>query len=83
VTDQTAGHDDAREDLPPSANYVYDVLDREGPLTVAQLIDRTNLPEPTVRFALDRLGGQCNLSKTRDSGDARKVLYNIYAGQQS
>lgn len=62
------------DDLPPSAKYVYDVLDREGPLSREALQERTELPERTVDRALDTLHTGDFIIKTRDSGDLRQVV---------
>ena len=41
--------------LPPSANFVFYVLDRHGPMPRRQLLDETNLPDRTLGFALESL----------------------------
>lgn len=41
--------------LPPAATYLYDVLEREGPHTRGELVERTDMPERTVESALVRL----------------------------
>ncbi|WP_233357418.1 MarR family transcriptional regulator [Halococcoides cellulosivorans] len=59
----------------PSAKFVFFVLEREAPMTTAQIADRTRLSPRTVRNALSRLDGR-NLVRERPSfRDARKTLY--------
>jgi len=77
VTDQTAGPKQALEDLPPSANYVLDVLDADGELTAAELSDRTSLPVSTVQDALARLKQSDVVESRPDPRDARRTLYDI------
>ncbi|QLH77469.1 hypothetical protein HZS55_09245 [Halosimplex rubrum] len=59
-------------DLPPSAKYVYELVDRDGPLTRQELLQK--LPEPTLDRALDRLQSEDFIHKTRDSEDLREVV---------
>jgi DNA-binding MarR family transcriptional regulator len=61
-------------DLPPSAKYVYDTLDRDGPLTRKELQERTGLPERTIDDALETLENCGFIVKTRDTGDLRQVV---------
>jgi DNA-binding MarR family transcriptional regulator len=77
VTDQTAGRERVSEDLPPSANYVYDVLAQDGELTAAELSDQTSLPVSTVQDALARLKHADIVSSRPDPRDARRTLYDI------
>lgn len=65
------------ESLPPSAKYVYEVLDRDGPLSRRDLQERTQLPERTVDRALDRLRNGDFIYTTRDSEDLRVVVCQI------
>ena len=43
------------KNLPPSAKLVYKILSYEGNLTQKEIISSSNLPERTVRYALDIL----------------------------
>ena len=65
------------DELPPSCKFVYDVLDRDGPLTRQVLIDRTGLCARTVDRALDRLQNDDFVHKTRKSNDLREVVAQI------
>ena len=69
---------EAVRDLPPSAKLVYLVLQEDGPLTQADLIDQTALPERTARFALDELAdADVVTERPFAGGDARKSLYTV------
>lgn len=71
------GADSGRfDDLPPSAKYVYHTLESEGSLTRQELLEETDLPEPTLDRALESLHNEDYILKTRDSGDLRKVVIN-------
>lgn len=61
-------------DLPPSAKYVYDVLERDGPLKRSELKERTNLAERTLSRALKTLETGGYIVKTREPGDLREVV---------
>ena len=41
--------------LSPSANFVYYVLNRLGPMPRHRILDETNLPDRTVGYALEIL----------------------------
>lgn len=43
------------EDLPPSAKYVYYVIERKGAMTQIEIAAETGLPQPTVSQSVDRL----------------------------
>ncbi|WP_324757055.1 helix-turn-helix domain-containing protein [Haloarcula montana] len=62
------------DDLPPSAKYVYDVVDRDGPLSRQELQERTGLPETTLDDAVKTLENRDYLLRTRDSEDLRQVV---------
>ncbi|MFB6162156.1 MAG: MarR family transcriptional regulator [Halococcoides sp.] len=59
----------------PSAKFVFYVLEREAPLTTAQIADRTRLSPRTVRNALSRLDGRDLIRERPSFRDARKTLY--------
>jgi len=66
--------DDDVDDLPPSAKYVLDVVEREGPIRRQDLLKETDLPERTLDDALNRLTSRDYLSVTRDNRDLRQVV---------
>ncbi|AWB27935.1 MarR family transcriptional regulator [Halococcoides cellulosivorans] len=66
-------------ELPPSAKLVTKVLDDEGPLSKAELVDRSLLPDRTVRDALDRLEAVEMVESRRDLRDARRQVYSLVA----
>lgn len=66
---------DVVEYLPPSAKEVLLVLASDGPLTQKDIIDLTDLPPRTVRYALDRLRGEDMLVERFSFRDARQSLY--------
>jgi DNA-binding MarR family transcriptional regulator len=59
-------------DLPPSCKFVYELVERDGPLTRQELLN--HLPAPTLDRALDRLQNEDFIDKTRDSEDLRVVV---------
>jgi NAD+ kinase len=64
-------------DLPPSANFVFYVLDRLGPMPRYKLLNETRLPDRTLGFALEILLKKGLVSKTLDHKDARIRIYQI------
>ncbi len=62
---------DSLRTLPPSARTVFEALERNGPLTHKDLLQRTGMPGRTVRYAVGRLreagviGARCNLMDCR------------------
>lgn len=67
------------DDLPPSAEYVYTLVERDGPLTRQQLLSETYLSEPTLDRALTRLQNEDFIDKTRNSSDLREVVIKTRA----
>jgi DNA-binding MarR family transcriptional regulator len=65
------------EDLPPSAKLVVKVLEYEGDLTQAQLVDSTLLPARTVRHALAKLEDNDIVRSRISLVDARKQIYTL------
>lgn len=65
-------------DLPPSAKLIYWVLEREGPLTQAELIEQTLLPRRTVREATTKLRDADILEAEPCPPDARKKQYRLH-----
>lgn len=65
----------AASELPPSAERVWAVLVRAGPLTHKDLIAATGLPPRTVRYALARLRTTGRVVWRWSLRDARQRLY--------
>jgi len=65
--------------LPPSAKYVYHVLENaeDGNLTRSELIEETELPERTVDDALQTLKNREYVFTSRKSTDLRQVVCRI------
>ena len=63
-------------DLPPAAKLVYLVLQETGPCSKAQLRVRTQLPDGTVRGALEDLV-EDDLVESLPSEDARSRSYRV------
>ncbi|WP_345782537.1 helix-turn-helix domain-containing protein [Halostagnicola sp. A-GB9-2] len=65
------------DDLPPSAKYVFRVLSDDGPMTVATLVQKTQLQRRTIQNATDRLENkgvvECRVGRT----DARERVYGL------
>jgi predicted ArsR family transcriptional regulator len=69
---------EAVRELPPSAKLVYLVLQEAGPLTQADIVDYTGLPERTARDALDVLLNAGVVDKRPfGGGDARQSTYTL------
>jgi hypothetical protein len=66
--------------LPPSAKYVYHVLENveDGKLTRGELIEATELPERTVDDALQTLKNRDYVFTSRKSTDLRQVVCRIH-----
>jgi hypothetical protein len=56
---------------------VYRVLETEGQLTQKSLIEKTDLPSRTVRYALKRLKNEHILVERHCFIDARQSLYDL------
>jgi len=65
------------QSLPPSAKFVYKMLELEGPMTVRDLSLKTLLPERTIRYALNILIDKGLVEKFIDPRDPRRHLYNV------
>lgn len=63
--------------MPPSANFVFYVLERQGPLPRHRLLDETNLPDRTLGYALEILLKKGLVIKKLDQKDARLRVYDI------
>lgn len=65
------------EALPPSAKFVYTVLEYEGPLTQKELAEETRISQRTVRTALEDLIEEGLVEERLYPGDARQRLYAL------
>ena len=65
------------KNLPPSAKLIYKILSYEGDLTQKEIISATNLPERTVRYALELLLGKGLISHRPYLNDARQTVYGV------
>ncbi len=63
--------------LSPSANFVYYVLNRLGPMPRHRILDETNLPDRTVGYALEILLRFGLVDRMNDENDARLRIYLI------
>jgi len=70
VTAQTKG-------LPPSAKLVLKILSYEGNLTQKEIINISNLPERTVRYALEFLLKKRLITQETYLSDARQSVYGV------
>lgn len=65
------------DDIPPSARFVLDVLERDGESSRQDLLAATELPEATLDRALDSLRDANKVTKTSKPDDVRQVVYRI------
>ncbi|MCF2143054.1 MAG: MarR family transcriptional regulator [Candidatus Heimdallarchaeota archaeon] len=63
--------------MPPSANYVFYVLQQQGPMPRYRLLLETNLSDRTLGYALELLLEKGLVIRMLDSKDARIRLYAI------
>lgn len=63
--------------LPPSAKLILRMLEYEGPMNYEKLLERTALPERTLRYGLNRLVESGLVKKYNDPSDARRKLYAL------
>lgn len=64
-------------DLPPSAKFIYRVLEYEGELTQGELLEKTMLPRPTARIAIGRLVDADLVESRWNDADARERIYEL------
>ncbi len=64
-------------DLPPSAKYVYKMLEIHGEATVKDLVEITGLPERTVRHALSILLEKGLIERIVNLRDTRQRIYRV------
>lgn len=64
-------------ELPPSPTLVAKLLEYEGDLTQAQLVEETLLPRRTVRHALTELEERDLVTSRTSITDARQHVYSL------
>jgi len=62
--------------LPPSAKYVYEVIDAKGPLPQKDIIAETSLSDTTVWRALNQLEDLGLVTGRSPTHDLRQTLYS-------
>jgi len=67
--------DDLADDLTPATLFVYWILIDAGPLTTAELENKTTLHPSTIRDGLKRLQEHDLINTQRDVDDLRKRQY--------
>ncbi len=61
--------------IPPSAQTVYKTLALEGPLTHKELVEITEMPPRTVRYAVSRLKDEGHLGQRCNLMDCRQCFF--------
>ncbi|MGC9103843.1 MAG: sugar kinase [Candidatus Methanodesulfokora sp.] len=61
--------------LPPSAKLILKVIEYEGPLSRKEIVERTLLPERTVRYAISQLLRRGLISRSMDPRNPRQQIY--------
>jgi NAD+ kinase len=74
--------DEKTLELPPSAKLVLKVLEYQGSMTQKRIIEETNLPPRTVRYALSLLVADALVRKQISLRDSRQALYSIQDSQK-
>jgi NAD+ kinase len=69
--------DPLHKDAPPSAKFLYKLLEYEGAMTQAEMIRESNLSARTVRNALGYLLAEGIVVKEPSLRDARQDVYNL------
>lgn len=65
------------EGLPPSAEEIYELLALEGPMTHRELVEYTDIPARTVRYAVKRLKQADCLGERVNLKDCRQRFFFI------
>jgi len=65
------------KDAPPSAKFIYKILEYEGKMTQKEIISESNLPSRTVRHSLDYLIDMGFIEKHLTLRDTRQSIYMI------
>ncbi len=63
--------------LSPSAKLVYKVLGFEGEMTQKEIVERTYLPQRTVRYALEVLSSAGVIQRRASLLDVRQTVYSV------
>jgi DNA-binding MarR family transcriptional regulator len=66
---------DVPEGLPGSARTVYELLALEGPLTHREIVELSDLPPRTVRFAVSRLQDEDHVGTRLNLADSRQRFF--------
>lgn len=64
-------------DHAPSRKFVRYVIEQRGPISRQQLLDVTELPETTLKYALMDLRHAGHISTRPVPGDARQRQYSV------
>ncbi|HVL49183.1 MAG TPA: hypothetical protein VM889_11550 [Candidatus Thermoplasmatota archaeon] len=65
------------KDAPPSAKFLYKLLEYEGGMTQAEMVKESNLSARTVRNAVGYLLARGAIAKEPSLRDARQDVYNL------
>jgi DNA-binding MarR family transcriptional regulator len=63
--------------IPPSAKVVYDLLQKNGPLTAKDILRQCNLAPRTVRYALKKLLDARMIKRLPNLSDMRQNVYQL------
>lgn len=63
--------------LPPSASFVFYVLDRNGPMPRYRILSETRLSNRTIGYALEKLLEKGLVTRMSDEKDGRVKIYQI------
>lgn len=63
--------------LGPTDSKTLDLLERFGPQTAGQLVERTGLASPSVTALIDRLESRGFVRRLRDEQDRRRVIVEL------
>ncbi|WP_049980540.1 rhodanese-like domain-containing protein [Halolamina rubra] len=76
---QFSDAEDALEDLPPSAKFIFKELTREGPMTLKGITETTLLGSRTARYGLEKLQEAELVESSPAIHDGRQTCYSIRA----
>ena len=65
--------------LPPSANFVFYILEQLGPMPRYRILNITKLPDRTIGYALEALLEKGLVIRLSDTKDKRKRIYKIFS----
>ena len=63
--------------IPPSAKVVYDLLEKNGPLTAKDILRQCSLAPRTVRYALKKLLDAKMIKRLPNLSDMRQNVYRL------